>query len=450
MANKPYKEGKTWSYRIRIKGEDIHGHSFATEAAARKESDKLSHTLKSAGKPALNGPWRTTLAQALRDFAFAQLPGLKAAKQDACRINRYLRLAGLATLRVVPVNAGAKKPQGGVLLWQVEEVARRERQIIPRGLSEHREKQAKRSDCSDKQRKKLARMYVADIHPHDIQVLLDFMKEEGYGAATIGLERAMLRRLFSYAKQSWSWPEPARNPAQGLSMLTLPTGRERVLTNKEWQALKKALETCSNAYVAPALELLLETAMRSSEALVGITWGDFDPEQHILHLRAAKAGGRDVPLGPGAMRVLSRLQALARSRGEDCLLPTARILPLSYEALKAWWYRLCERAGIKGVKLHDLRHTSATRYAMENHGNVPLMKVITGHKTVKQLLRYIHFKASDVALMLHGQQLNHDNAPACMQEFRVEAVRPLAGAPAVSVQDLPANVLPMVRRARPG
>jgi integrase len=392
---KPYKEGPSWSFRLRIQGEDIYRPDFASEAAARKALNQLQHTLNGAGKPARQGPWRTTLAQALRDYALERLPALKGAKQDACRINRSLRLAGLATLKLVPAKGAVSDKPEGALLWQIEDVAPRSRQKIPKGLAEHRKGQANRTESSDKQRQKLARMFVADIQAHELQKLADIMVQDGYSAATVGLERAMLSSLFAYAKHSWRWLEPAHNPAQGLKLPKIDNARSRVLSNEEWRAIGTALDSCKNVYLAPALALLLETAMRCSEALVSATWGDFDDERCILRLREAKAGWRDVPLNPGAMDVVRQLQARAQSVGADALLPTAKILPLTYEALKAGWQRACQRAGVQGVNLHDLRHTSATRFALELNGNLPVLKVITGHKTTSQLMRYINIKPDE-------------------------------------------------------
>lgn len=444
---KPYKEGPSWSFRLRIKGENIYRRGFASEAAARKELEKLAHALKSDGKPALKGPWRTTLAQALRDFALERLPSLKAGKQDACRINRYLRCAGLASLKLVSARGG-EGAQDNLLLWRIQEVPARVARKIPKALVTHRTAQANRTEASDKQRQKMAGTMVADLQAYEIQKLVDLMVQDGYSAATIGLERAMLRRVFNHAKQAWCWVEPTRNPAQGLKLPKIDNARDRVLTNKEWRVLCEELKTCHNPYVAPALALLLETAMRSSEALVGATWGDFDAERCILRLREAKAGWRDVPLNPGAMDVVRQLQAMAQAAGIEALLPTALILPLSYEALKAAWYRVCERAGIEGVKLHDFRHTSATRFSLELHGNMPVLKVITGHKTDAQLLRYINIKPDDVVRLLHGRPLDHDSAPAGLRVIRAEGVRPLLGAPLPLLQDLPVNVFPLTERVR--
>src|SRR5690606_33982481 len=112
---------------------------------------------------------------------------------------------------------------------------------------------------------------------------------------------------------------------------------------------------CRNREVAPAVILLLETAMRSSEPLEQATWADVDWGRCLLHLREAKAGKRDVPLSERAMEALRAL-----GPGE----PDAPILTLSYEALKAAWRRVCERAGLENLNLHDLRHTAATRMAL--------------------------------------------------------------------------------------
>ena len=444
---KPYKEGSQWSFRLRIKGENIYRRGFASEAAAGKELGKLTHSLKSEGKPALSGPWRTTLAQALRDYALERLPSLKAAKQDACRINRYLRCAGLPELKLVSARSEEGASSDSLLLWRIQDVPVRVARKIPAGLAAHRSKQAQRTLLSDKQRQKLAATPVADLRAYEIQKLVDLMIQDGYSAATISLERAMLRRVLNYAKQAWCWIEPARNPAEGIKLPKIDNGRDRVLTNKEWGVLCEALKTCHNPYVAPALALLLETAMRSSEALVAATWGDFDGERCILRLREAKAGWRDVPLNPGAMDVILQLQAMAQAAGAEAWLPSAQILPLSYEALKAAWNRVCERAGIEGVKLHDFRHTCATRFSLELHGNLPVLQVITGHKTISQLLRYINIKADDVVRQLHGRPLDHASAPAGLRVIRVEGVRPLVGAPFPRAQDLPANVIALTPRA---
>ena len=49
---KPYREGGSWSFRIRIKHQDIYQSGFPTVAVARKELDALRHSIANEGRPA--------------------------------------------------------------------------------------------------------------------------------------------------------------------------------------------------------------------------------------------------------------------------------------------------------------------------------------------------------------------------------------------------------------
>lgn len=95
---------------------------------------------------------------------------------------------------------------------------------------------------------------------------------------------------------------------------------------------------------------------------------------------------------------------------------------MTYEALKAAWNRACKRAGIENANLHDLRHTSATRFALEFNGNLPVLKLITGHKTDIQLQRYVNIKVDDVVRLMHGRTLDEENAPAGLTGARIEQI----------------------------
>lgn len=154
--------------------------------------------------------------------------------------------------------------------WVVEFVPCETTRAIPRGLSRHRQAQARRTSEVDKLLSQLARTLFADVSSHQVQVLVHAMEKNGYKAASIHLQRAQLRSLFNYARQVWYWSVPGGNPASGLKMPTVDNQRTRVLSNSEWKRLCDALATCGNEYVVPALAMLLDTAMRSSEALVKV------------------------------------------------------------------------------------------------------------------------------------------------------------------------------------
>lgn len=445
---KPYRtgssRGSTWAFRLRVEGQDIYRQGFKTESEAAKELAKLRALVKSQGNPTRRGPWGTSLAQALLEYGLERLPGLKGADQEARRINRYLRLAGLPTLRVIPLSEEERGSESATVLCRVELEAPVANRVIAQGLHGHRERQAERGAKADRVRMRLAHMTFADIRTHDVQELVRALREQGAAAASIRLEIAPLRQCFNYARKTWNWKLEQGNPVSGCDIPKTDNARDRVLTNSEWAQICEHLPGSKNPYFAHALALLLESAMRCSEALVHICWKDLDPEAGLLRLRTAKAGKRQVPLTLGALDVLRQLREHALSAGP--LHPDMRILRLSYESLKAAWTRVCERAGVQGVRLHDLRHTSATRFALELNGSMPVLKIITGHKTDSQLLRYINIKPDDVARLLQGRPLSHDNAPAGLRVIRAEGVRVLPGSPEQQARDLPENVVPLRRR----
>lgn len=434
---KPYREGKTWSFRLRVHKQDLYRCGFASEVEARVAMEDARRVFEAAQRPAHAGPFDTTLGEALQLYGRERLPMLKGARQEANRINRYLRAAGLPTLRVEPFKneAGGEGRAKGVVHWAVVVESAVEGRRIPQGLGAHRAQLSARAMGSDQHRRALARTPMAEVSSHEIQLLLNRMGEEGYQAATIGLEHALLRRLFSYAKKSWRWP--LANAASGLDLPPIDNARDRVLTNREWQRVCEALERCDNPYVAPALGVLLQTAMRCSDALVHARWTDYDRDRCVLTLPDGKTGGRCVPLGPGAVAILEGLWA----REKGAATRQSRIFPLTYEALKAAWNRACVRADVEGVRLHDLRHTSATRFALEFNGNIPVLQLITGHKTISQLMRYVNIKADDVVRLMHGRSLDQDAAPAgygLAAETRPETELP---------ETLPDNVRVLRRRA---
>jgi integrase len=438
MAVRPYQEGSVWSFRLRLKGQSIYRTGFATEATARREAERLRQKILEAGHPKHDGPWRMTLAQALLLYAQERLPFLKGARQEADRINRYLRAAGLPCVQTVKLSGEAEMKGRYHKVNLVDGDAPRR---IPNGLHDHRRRQAERTEQTDRLIRQLARTPMAKILNYQMQDLVDAMLRDGYEPASVGLERALIRRLFNYARKTWLWVEPAINPATHLTMPTIDNARDRVLTNAEWAKVSGELEKSRNPYVAPAIALLLETAMRVSEPLLHATWADVDWDRCLIRLQDGKAGARDVPLTPSALELLRSIAALRPDREAD-----RRVLPITYEALKAAWDRSCAAAGVENAHIHDLRHTAATRFTLELHGNLPVLKVITGHKTYSQLNRYINVKPEDVSRLLHGRPLTEDDAPAGMRLKRAELMPPPMEA-SWRTDELPDNVVPLVRRS---
>lgn len=393
-----YRSGRnTWSARVRRQGADIFLSGFSSQAALEQELNERVAALAQRGKPHGAGPERTSVAKALQNHALKHLPSLKGADQEARRINKYLRAAKLATLEVrvlkeaserdgLPASAEAGRC---CAVWLVPYNESRQ---VPKGLSEHRKQLLTRTGGSDRIRSILANTMVADVTYELVQDLVRQLEAEGLARASVVQEVALLKRMFNHASRKWHWVKPAKNPACHLKFTGQLTQRERVMSAEEERRLDEAVETCMNSMVGPAFGFLTETAMRADECLTA-RWCDVDWDKRLLRLKDSKIGARNVPLSPRAMEILRSL-----GPGEDT---KQRIFSLSYEALKAAWRRACERAGITDLHIHDLRHTAATRMALKS-GNIFIVQMLTGHKTIEMVRRYVNVKAEDVVAVMHA------------------------------------------------
>jgi integrase len=75
------------------------------------------------------------------------------------------------------------------------------------------------------------------------------------------------------------------------------------------------------------------------------------------------------------------------------------VFPISYMTLNNCFVHARQRAGIKNLHFHDLRHTATTRLA-EKLPNLIELAAVTGHQTIQMLKRYYHPKAEALALKL--------------------------------------------------
>ena len=143
-----------------------------------------------------------------------------------------------------------------------------------------------------------------------------------------------------------------------------------------------------NPRVLPLTQIAAETGMRRGELCL-VQWQHVDLDAGTLYLPAdiTKTNTpRTVPLSPVALDVLRNLK-----RTED-----PRIFPVSPGAATQAWDCARKRAGVKDLRLHDLRHAAASSL-FELGLNVMEVASITGHKDLRGLKRYTHIDPAHLA-----------------------------------------------------
>lgn len=198
---------------------------------------------------------------------------------------------------------------------------------------------------------------------------------------------AVLSAMFRLA-EAWDLVPPGQNPCKGVRRYK-ETPRERFLSRDEYRRLGRALaeaERDGSEYPAAiaAIRLLLLTGCRRNEIL-SLQWDDVDRVAGELRLKDAKAGARRVPLTPAVESVLSKIH-----RSEDNPWVFAgRKTGSRYGAIHHVWMRLRAQAELEGVRLHDLRHSYASR-ALALGAGLPMIGRLLGHATVSATARYAH------------------------------------------------------------
>ena len=197
----------------------------------------------------------------------------------------------------------------------------------------------------------------------------------------------LLSRMYTLA-EAWELVPPGRNPC--LSVRRYRTRkRERFLTPEEYRRLGRALRQAEAedgiwpAAIA-AIRLLVLTGCRRGEIL-NLGWDDVDRTAGDLRLRDAKAGPRMVPLTRPALRVLD---TIPRSLGNPWVIagqrPGKRLTGLHH-----YWRPVRERAGLHDVRIHDLRHSYASRALALGESLYTIGKLL-GHTSVATSARYAH------------------------------------------------------------
>ncbi len=230
---------------------------------------------------------------------------------------------------------------------------------------------------------------------------------------------AVLARLIDHAAD-WGLAG-GENPARAIPKYRARR-RERFLTDAEFRRLGAALDGLEAggglaAGAAAAIRLLALTGCRRNEIL-RLRWDEVRIEAMELALRDTKTGPRTVPLSPEAAAILARLPRVAQN---PYVVPGRKKgAPLSGIFLQ--WRRVRGQAGLDDVRLHDLRHSFASR-ALALGESLPTIARLLGHARVQTASRYAHLArgrvreaaarvAADIAADLLAGREQRDTEPA--------------------------------------
>jgi integrase len=109
----------------------------------------------------------------------------------------------------------------------------------------------------------------------------------------------------------------------------------------------------NRAFWCPIIDFAIHSGMRRGELLaIRWDWVDFDRKYVTLPPEVTKTErARNVPLQPHAISILKNM---SRSI-------SGKIFPIGIKNFERSWRAICSRAGVEGLRFHDLKREAVSR-----------------------------------------------------------------------------------------
>ena len=203
----------------------------------------------------------------------------------------------------------------------------------------------------------------------------------------------IISKMFNLAEM-WGLRPDGSNPRKHLRKYP-EKKRERFLSSSELRRLGEVLDAMDAERVElpsaiVAVRLLLLSGCRLNE-IMKLRWEHVDFAEGLLRLPDSKTGAKAVQLGEAAIAVLRSIEQQPFNR--HVIHGTLAGKPIA--DLQPFWQRLRARAGLKDVRIHDLRHTYASIAVASGQG-LPMIGKLLGHSQVQTTARYAHLAGDPV------------------------------------------------------
>lgn len=234
-------------------------------------------------------------------------------------------------------------------------------------------------------------------------------------------KRQIINTLKTALRQAVAWRHITEDPTDGLRTPRVPRKRRDVLTKDELHRLLVAAEGYKHY---PIIRLLALTGIRLGEAL-GLKWNDVDFERsRILIRRSIDTRARDfkpegdeaktanseraVALDQETMAILAEMKR-ERMKGKvsplklgDTLVFGDGARPVRHEAVNRTLNRALKRAGLRHIRVHDLRHTVAS-ILLDEGVPLPTVADMLGHRpdTTTRVYAHVLRRTVGAAQILH-------------------------------------------------
>ncbi len=232
--------------------------------------------------------------------------------------------------------------------------------------------------------KRLNGIAMPDIRSYQLERKLELMsleKNEGKREAEINFrsvnyEIAILRNFFNYCIEK---KYIDKNPCEGVKKLN-ELSRLKTLSDED---IAKLVAGATNKLTKDIIMFLIYTGCRKGEAL-NLKWDDVDLDNGVVAIKATKT--RHDRYVPVSAPLKGLLEGIGKVDGCSHVFNNGgkKIVDFKHSFKTA-----CRNAGLKDLRIHDLRHVFASKMVM-NGTSLYITGELLGHRTTQMTKRYSH------------------------------------------------------------
>jgi integrase len=193
---------------------------------------------------------------------------------------------------------------------------------------------------------------------------------------SINLEISILHNFFNYCIEKGYID---KNPCSGVKKLN-ELSRLKTLSDKD---IQKLINSSTNKLTKDLITFLIYTGCRKGEAL-NLKWDDVDFQNNVIAIKGTKTKyDRYIPISKPLKDLLSDIGKIDGC--EYVFNDNGKKLG----DFKRSFHTACRNAGLKDLRIHDLRHVFASKMVMGGT-SLYITGELLGHRTTQMTKRYSH------------------------------------------------------------
>ena len=194
----------------------------------------------------------------------------------------------------------------------------------------------------------------------------------------LNIETGILHHIFNYCIKKGFLE---KNPASGIKKLN-ELSRLKTLLDDD---IQKLIAGATNKLTRDLISFLIYTGCRKGEAL-NLKWDDVDLKNDVIAIKGTKTKyDRYIPISKPLKELLGAIE-----KKDNCFcLYVFNKNGAKLSDFKRSFHTAVRNAGLKDLRIHDLRHVFASKMVM-NGTSLYITGELLGHRTTQMTKRYSH------------------------------------------------------------